>query len=119
MDLENDNVSLLDSNDYSPEEPLDVSGAGLESTLPSIKSDQEAIDEYEASKVAEVEETYQSDLEKRYEARNWVKGRSSIYVDAFNLALESVLVEESHLFDETERALFDHWRGLCFESQYL
>ena len=49
----------------------------------------------------------------------WQKGKSSIYVDAFNLALETVLDEESHLFNEAEMEIFTQWRELSYESQYL
>jgi Fanconi-associated nuclease 1 len=40
-------------------------------------------------------------------------------VDAFNLALETVLDEEAHLFDEAEMEVFRKWRELDYESQYL
>lgn len=43
----------------------------------------------------------------------------SFYVDAFNLALETVLDEESHLFDEKEMMIFDKWKQLNYEAQYL
>ncbi|CAK7271917.1 hypothetical protein SEPCBS119000_004852 [Sporothrix epigloea] len=45
--------------------------------------------------------------------------RSSIYVDAFNIALDTVLEQEGHLFSEKERAVFSAWRGLDYEAQYL
>ena len=51
--------------------------------------------------------------------RNWTKGKSSIYVDAFNLALETVLDDERHLFDEKEMEVFNQWRVLHYEAQYL
>ncbi|KAL2756801.1 hypothetical protein ACRALDRAFT_1075618 [Sodiomyces alcalophilus JCM 7366] len=50
---------------------------------------------------------------------SWVRGRSSIYVDAFNHALDTVLEDESHLFDAKEHVVFDQWRQLDYESQYL
>lgn len=89
----------------------------LESALPQINTDQEAIDEYEASRAAEAEE--KDTAGNRLNNRKWIKGRSSIYVDAFNLALETVLDEESHLFDEAEKALFEYWKDLSYEAQYL
>lgn len=49
----------------------------------------------------------------------WGRGKSSIYVDAFNLALETVLAEEAHLFDEAEMEVFRQWRNLAYEAQYL
>ena len=89
----------------------------LESALPPVKTDKEAIAEYEASRAAEA--TGDLDLYGRLGQRKWVQGKSSIYVDAFNLALETVLEDESHLFDEAEMAVFERWRGLSYEGQYL
>lgn len=89
------------------------SHTALETSLPAIKTDKEAIAEYEAYKAGE------QTLEERLENRTWEKGRSSIYVDAFNLALETVLEEEGHLFDEAELDLFTQWKNLHYESQYL
>ena len=45
--------------------------------------------------------------------------RSSIYVDAFNIALDTVLEQEEHLFNKKEKAVFAAWRGLDYEAQYL
>ncbi|EPS42936.1 hypothetical protein H072_3056 [Dactylellina haptotyla CBS 200.50] len=45
--------------------------------------------------------------------------RSSIYVDAFNLALDTVLADESYLFDEAEHEIFKRYRELDYEAQYL
>ena len=89
----------------------------LESALPLIKTDKEAIAEYEATRAAE--STGPSDLHGRLGQRKWIQGKSSIYVDAFNLALETVLEDESHLFDEAEMAVFERWRSLSYEAQYL
>lgn len=88
----------------------------LESALPSIKADKEAIAEYEAARAAEIGVL---DFRGRLGQRKWVQGKSSIYVDAFNLALETVLEDESHLFDEAEMAVFEDWRNLSYEGQYL
>ncbi|KAG4432442.1 hypothetical protein IFR05_012078 [Cadophora sp. M221] len=88
----------------------------LESALPPVKTDKEAIDEYEAMRAAE---DVPEDLKSRLTQRTWIKGRSSIYVDAFNLALETVLEDEAHLFDEKEMEVFNQWRQLDYESQYL
>ena len=88
----------------------------LESTLPPVKTDKEAIAEYEATRAAEAESL---DLNARLGQRKWVAGKSSIYVDAFNLALDTVLEDESHLFDEAEMAVFAHWREMSYEGQYL
>ena len=88
----------------------------LESALPPIKTDKEAIEEYENTRAAEADGT---GLETRLNERKWIRGKSSIYVDAFNLALETVLEDESHLFNESEHAVFKDWRELSYEAQYL
>ncbi|CAG8004164.1 unnamed protein product [Penicillium nalgiovense] len=86
----------------------------LETSLPAIKTDEDAIEEYEA-----LQNDTKSGLHVRLRDGAWQKGRSSIYVDAFNLALETVLDEESHLFNEAEMEIFTQWQGLSYESQYL
>ncbi|OAP63695.1 hypothetical protein AYL99_02922 [Fonsecaea erecta] len=96
----------------------------LEATLPPIKTDEEAIEAYEAYKASEYTYNDQDRRDEgttlsRLEARSWVRGRSSIYVDAFNLALDTVLDEEQHLFNEAELSLFATWRELSYEAQYL
>ncbi|PGH18938.1 hypothetical protein AJ80_04265 [Polytolypa hystricis UAMH7299] len=111
-----DQASDSVENEDGLEPPLESSETELETSLPPIKTDKEAIDDYETSRAVEQDGT---SLHQRYGERKWVKGRSSIYVDAFNLALESVLNDEAHLFDEAEVAFFEQWRGLCYESQYL
>ncbi|KAN0122250.1 VRR-NUC domain containing protein [Hyaloscypha variabilis] len=88
----------------------------LESVLPQVKTDKEAIEEYEAMRASE---DIPEDLKYRLTQRTWTKGKSSIYVDAFNLALETVLDDEGHLFDEKEMEVFKQWRGLEYEAQYL
>ena len=87
----------------------------LESALPPVNTDKEAIAEYEATRAAEAG----LDFKDRLGQRKWVQGKSSIYVDAFFLALETVLDEESHLFDEAETAVFQQWKDLSYEGQYL
>jgi Fanconi-associated nuclease 1 len=90
----------------------------LETSLPLIDTGQEAIEQYESSKATALEEE-QLTLQQRLGERKWQKGRSSIYVDAFNLALETVLEDEAHLFDEPELEIFNMWKNLSFEAQYL
>ncbi|GAM84845.1 hypothetical protein ANO11243_028470 [Dothideomycetidae sp. 11243] len=90
---------------------------GLEIALPPIRTDKEAIEEYEATRAGELEE--KGDAEGRLRTRKWVRGKSSIYVDAFNLALDTVLEDESHLFNEAELKIFNDWRELEYEAQYL
>jgi Fanconi-associated nuclease 1 len=89
----------------------------LESALPPIKVDDEAIEAYEAFKASQEDKAEVP--EERLEKRTWVRGKSSLYVDAFNLALETVLEDESHLFDEAETDVFRIWRELNYEAQYL
>lgn len=88
----------------------------LESALPPVETDADAIRKYEATRAAENADL---DLKGRLGQRKWIPGKSSIYVDAFNLALETVLEEESHLFNEAELKVFDEWRNLSYEGQYL
>lgn len=99
------------------EEPEVKHRTDLEAALPPVRTDDEAIEEYEARKAAESAE--QDIIKDGRERGAWVKGRSSIYVDAFNLALETVLEEESHLFDEPERAVFQIWKDMSYDAQYL
>lgn len=106
-----------DSDAESNDEILGSQRTDIEQALPPIKTDRDAIQEYEAFRAAEGAQA--KELEERLGKRHWVKGRSSIYVDAFNLALETVLEDESHLFDEAEMQVFNDWRGLSYEAQYL
>ena len=109
--LDSDAESDLDHDfDGSPRK------TDLESALPPVKTDKEAIREYEATRAAE---TVDLDLGGRLRQRKWIQGKSSIYVDAFNLALETVLDEEAHLFNDAELTVFDNWRSLSYEGQYL
>ena len=87
---------------------LRSSQTDLESALPPVKTDKEAIEEYESMRA-----------EDRMKSRKWIRGKTSIYVDAFNLALDTVLEEEGNLFDEAEISVFDSWRKLNYEAQYL
>ncbi|KAM3420325.1 Fanconi-associated nuclease [Cercospora zeina] len=111
---------IPDSEDGSDielsEEPKGARQTDLETALPQIETDEKAIEAYEASKAAEQAAL---GLQERLEGRKWTRGKTSIYVDAFNLALETVLEEESHLFDEAEHAVFKRWRELTYEAQYL
>ncbi|KAF5023872.1 hypothetical protein F66182_4076 [Fusarium sp. NRRL 66182] len=89
----------------------------IESVLPPTAGGQEAIEEYEATKSSKA--TVEDDGTTEKAQPLWIKGRSSIYVDAFNLTLDTVLEDESHLFDENENEVFRHWRDLDYEAQYL
>lgn len=114
----NHRTEIADSEDDDEDggAPLLGSQTDLETSLPPIKSDKEAIAEYEAYKAGEAA---QLSLQGRFASGSWTRGKSSIYVDAFNLALETVLEEEAHLFDEAEKTVFSNWKQLNYESQYL
>jgi len=90
----------------------------MESALPHVEADREAIEEYEAMRASQVQDA-EDNAQSRLDSRKWVRGKSSIYVDAFNLALETVLEDESHLFDDREKAVFTAWQYLDYEAQYL
>lgn len=109
--------SDADSEDEDLSEPSKTRRTDLETALPPIETDKEAIEAYEATRAAEQAEG--NGLHDRLGQRKWIKGKSSIYVDAFNLALETVLEDESHLFDEAEMTVFHRWRDLSYEAQYL
>ena len=89
----------------------------FESALPSIDVGKDAIEEYETLRASQLEADG-LDPSKPEKGR-WVRGRSSIYVDAFTLALDTVLEDETHLFDDKERRVFEQWRALDYEAQYL
>ncbi|KAK3393188.1 VRR-NUC domain-containing protein [Podospora didyma] len=92
----------------------------FESSLPQVATDKEAIEEYEAARASsQAELDPVAETAARIESRQWVRGKSSIYVDAFSLALDTVLQDEAHLFDNREKAVFEQWRCLPYEAQYL
>lgn len=99
------------------DEHLQPSQTDLESALPDVRTDKEAIRDYEASRAAA--SSPPTDRADRISSRRWDPGKSSIYVDAFNLALDTVLNEEKHLFNLNELAVFDYWWNLNYEAQYL
>lgn len=105
-----------DDESREDDNPPPSSQTDLESSLPAIRTDNEAIAEYEHSRGVRSDELC---LDERLQEGKWHKGRSSIYVDAFNLALETVLDEEAHLFNEPEMEVFKQWKELTYESQYL
>ncbi|KAH6998248.1 VRR-NUC domain-containing protein [Ilyonectria sp. MPI-CAGE-AT-0026] len=90
----------------------------FESALPPTQIDKEAIEEYEAMKSSQMSAADNDGTSEKTQPL-WVKGKSSIYADAFNLALDTVLDEESHLFDEKEMDVFRQWKELNYEAQYL
>ena len=119
-----------------------VCATDLESAMPAFIGDEEkALEEYEAFRASQEEDkgalkgkglglvsgkvsdepsrTAGEEEKIKQDGKKWVRGRSSIYVDAFKLALETVLDEEAHLFDERERTIFKAWNELSYEAQYL
>ncbi|ODA78332.1 hypothetical protein RJ55_05713 [Drechmeria coniospora] len=93
----------------------------VENVLPPTQTDDKAIAEYEMESLKSSQKNAVGDegaITDR-KAPLWVKGRSSIYVDAFNLALDTVLEEEAHLFDDRETEVFRRWKQLNYETQYL
>jgi Fanconi-associated nuclease 1 len=111
-DAEDDNKDIRTEDPDEKEHKTD-----LESALPPVKVDDEAIEAYEAYKASQEDNAEVAG--ERLEKRAWIRGKSSLYVDAFNLALDTVLEDESHLFDEAETDVFRIWRELGYEAQYL
>lgn len=107
LNAEDDGQEILGTN-----RPTDV-----ESALPETHTEAEAIQEYESFKLSQSQSQEKTD--EKDEKPAWVRGKSSIYVDAFNLALDTVLDEESHLFDSKEKEIFQQWRDLNYEAQFL
>ncbi|KAL2139285.1 hypothetical protein VTI28DRAFT_5423 [Corynascus sepedonium] len=105
------------SNEHNPSQPRHQTA--FESSLPAVATDKDAIEKYEAQRASQVSSSNAEIASARIENRDWIRGKSSIYVDAFNLALDTVLEDESHLFDTKEKCVFEHWRGLGYEAQYL
>jgi fanconi-associated nuclease 1 len=112
----------LDRN-LSGDLPQDLS-QDLSLELPSVESayipidnDEKAIEDYEVMRASQrrIEDPDQRQPNSPF----WIKGRGSIYLDAFNLALDTVLEDESYLFDENELTAFSIWKHLDYESQYL
>ncbi|KAI8676806.1 hypothetical protein LRP88_10177 [Fusarium phalaenopsidis] len=108
------------SKDPAKDKDQDVDGprpTDFENAMAPTDGGTKAIEEYEAIKSSQASAEDEGTTEKAQPL--WVKGRSSIYLDAFNLALDTVLEEESHLFDDKENEVFRQWRALDYEAQYL
>jgi len=75
-----------------------------ESSLPPVVDEPEAVRKYE---------------DRREPGPETGTYTSSIYVDAFELALDTVLREEAYLFSEDELEVFAKYRSLPYEAQYL
>ncbi|RYO74839.1 hypothetical protein DL764_010722 [Monosporascus ibericus] len=120
--IQSDDKVASDSDfESSADESFGPRPPAIESSLPDVKLDKEALEEYEVFKSSQGDQGNNTaeTAESRLESRKWVRGETSIYVDAFNLALSTVLDEESHLFDEKERSIFVQWNSLGFEAQFL
>lgn len=118
---ENERTSQLASNSILDNGEESSSGnarmTDFENALPEARPNEEAMKEYESFKQSQ---STHADGELTEKTRPlWIKGRSSIYVDAFNLALDTVLDEESHLFDDKEKEVFHQWRELEYEAQFM
>ncbi|KAF3769346.1 hypothetical protein M406DRAFT_249654 [Cryphonectria parasitica EP155] len=123
---ESEDAHFDDLDDKSSEASYDEStgfhhhGTALESALPPVTTDEGAIEEYEAMRASQVStEEKDGQALSDTDRRTWVRGKNSIYVDAFNLALDTVLEEESHLYDKKEMVVFQQWRDLDYQAQYL
>ncbi|KAI1345236.1 VRR-NUC domain-containing protein [Xylariaceae sp. FL0016] len=121
-EISREDTELSGIDDDISETPMNEDGnpsrlPAIESALPQVKADKEALEEYENFKASQGEA--EDSAAARLDSRKWVRGKNSIYVDAFNLALGTVLDEESHLFDEKEKDIFGQWSSLDFEAQFL
>lgn len=88
----------------------------VENVLPPTPYDETALEEYEAFKSSQPSHAVKEESSKN--ATSIPRWKSSIYVDAFNLALDTVLNEESGLFNEKEMEVFKQWKDLPYEAQY-
>ncbi|ORY62322.1 uncharacterized protein BCR38DRAFT_346031 [Pseudomassariella vexata] len=112
-----DTVTSVFEDAQSEDDAQSARPTAIESCLPEIKPDKKALEEYETFRSSQGDQS--GGAASRFVKGNWVKGKSSLYVDAFNLALTTVLDDESHLFDEKELNLFEQWGNLSYEAQYL
>jgi len=106
----------VSAGEVSHELPVTVATA-FDSSLLTIATATDAIEEYEMLRASQASQN--DEVSSKHDGNRWLKGRSSIYVDAFNLALDTVLDEESHLFDDKEKHVFEEWRSIGYEAQYM
>lgn len=85
------------STDINAAAVFDDPDNGLDASLPAPDDNDEAAQEYTKTE----------------------KYRRSMYVDAFNLALDTVLQDELHLFSDVEQEIFAKYRSLEYEPQFL
>ncbi|KAI0196855.1 VRR-NUC domain-containing protein [Astrocystis sublimbata] len=114
-----DGLADDDSGERSESDDTHAPGpTAIESSLPDIKPDKQALEDYQSFKASSQGKEAGS-AASRLDSREWVRGKSSLYVDAFNLALDTVLDEEAHLFDDKEKRIFEEWGSLSYEAQFL
>ncbi|OAA49884.1 coiled-coil domain-containing protein MTMR15 [Beauveria brongniartii RCEF 3172] len=126
LDSEESEQSVLDDDEKQLTEEKSWLSAGVqnqttrstdvENALPVTQPDEAALEAYEQYKSSQASVKEEA---PDYKKSLWTKGRSSIYVDAFNLALDTVLEDESRLFDKRELSVFSQWKALEYEAQYL
>lgn len=120
---DDENFEALGGTDLDLDEALDTDNGrptDFENSLPASQPDAETMEEYERFKLSQSQDKDgSSGAPAPSQHPLWARGRSSIYVDAFNLALDTVLEEESHLFDDREREIFLQWRALDYQAQFM
>jgi hypothetical protein len=84
--------------------------------LPPLEEIPEPPPPLPATEESEAVRKYENQRKRSLETGTYT---SSIYVDAFNLALDTVLKEESYLFSEEEAEVFAKYRSLDYEAQHL
>ena len=120
LSISSPNISSEEYETKVPWEETTESRTDLESSLPEIKANDQSIDDYYYHYAVDVgEQPDKRSADQPLLSGEWKRGKSSIYVDAFNLALDTVLAEQAHLFDEAEMEVFRQWRSLSYEAQYL
>jgi Fanconi-associated nuclease 1 len=119
LQIEDNSLPGVESHSDEGLSVLDAQPTELESTFPQVDVSSKAVSEYESSFIPTDAVDIPVGFKERLKIRKWARGRGSIYVDAFNLALSTVLEEEGHLFVDFEKAIFDQWYQLDYEAQYL
>ncbi|KAM3511196.1 hypothetical protein MY11210_005132 [Beauveria gryllotalpidicola] len=116
--LDDDEKQLIEENGWTPAGARNQTkrSTDVENALPVTQPDEAAFEAYEQYKSSQAS---MKDEAPDYKKPLWMKGRSSLYVDAFNLALDTVLEDESRLFDKRELSVFSQWKSLDYEAQYL
>ncbi|KHJ35619.1 putative coiled-coil domain-containing protein mtmr15 [Erysiphe necator] len=98
--------------------PMTISQVDAESVIKDYKIIQSLKNEPQEEKLG-LSQTSIIDYSIHHDSDSFSDSRSSIYVDAFNLVLKTVLQDEGHLFNVKELEVFKNWRELDYEAQYL